>query len=126
MAQRLGSNSLLAIIGVTYGLVVYAVGIPCLFHFATGLYCPGCGATRAVKCLLHGDWSGAVHQNGWLVIFVLPWLLVLGASKLFPRNSPIQKATDLASKIVAAAAIAFFVLRNVPLPILECLRPFGK
>lgn len=27
---------------------------PCLFHAMTGLYCPGCGGTRAVWYLLHG------------------------------------------------------------------------
>ena len=26
----------------------------CLFHELTGLYCPGCGGTRAVWALLHG------------------------------------------------------------------------
>ncbi|MCI8516940.1 MAG: DUF2752 domain-containing protein [Hungatella sp.] len=30
-------------------------GFPCLFHALTGLYCPGCGGTRAVGYLLHGD-----------------------------------------------------------------------
>lgn len=29
-------------------------GIPCLFHEWTGLYCPGCGGTRAVKALITG------------------------------------------------------------------------
>ena len=28
--------------------------IPCVFHELTGLYCPGCGGTRAVKALLAG------------------------------------------------------------------------
>ena len=27
---------------------------PCIFHEITGLYCPGCGGTRAVKALLGG------------------------------------------------------------------------
>lgn len=27
---------------------------PCLFHLATGYYCPGCGGTRAVKKLFQG------------------------------------------------------------------------
>lgn len=30
-------------------------GFPCLFHAMTGLYCPGCGGTRAVRALLRGD-----------------------------------------------------------------------
>ena len=28
--------------------------VPCLFHEWTGLYCPGCGGTRAIKALLSG------------------------------------------------------------------------
>ena len=27
---------------------------PCSFYSTFGLYCPGCGGTRAVDCLLHG------------------------------------------------------------------------
>ncbi len=31
-----------------------SMGFPCVFHALTGLYCPGCGGTRAVWFLLHG------------------------------------------------------------------------
>lgn len=30
-------------------------GFPCLFHLLTGLYCPGCGGTRAVRLLFRGE-----------------------------------------------------------------------
>lgn len=30
-------------------------GAPCLFRLVTGLYCPGCGGTRALKAFLRGD-----------------------------------------------------------------------
>ena len=29
--------------------------VPCMFHAVTGLYCPGCGGTRAVALLLRGE-----------------------------------------------------------------------
>ena len=29
--------------------------MPCVFQELTGLYCPGCGGTRALKALLKGD-----------------------------------------------------------------------
>lgn len=32
-------------------------GLPCLFQLITGLYCPGCGGTRAAVYLLHGQFK---------------------------------------------------------------------
>ncbi len=29
--------------------------VPCIFHAVTGLYCPGCGGTRAVEMLFQGE-----------------------------------------------------------------------
>ena len=36
------------------GLDVLACLPPCLFHTLTGLYCPGCGGTRAVRAFFQG------------------------------------------------------------------------
>lgn len=47
-----------------YGIMSYIIelmkefarqGFPCLFRRITGLYCPGCGGTRAVLYLLRGN-----------------------------------------------------------------------
>lgn len=40
----------------------------CLFHQLTGLNCPGCGMTRALYALLHGDFSTALRDNALLVL----------------------------------------------------------
>lgn len=41
---------------------------PCLFHWITGLHCPGCGSLRAVHCLLHGDLATAFAFNPLMVV----------------------------------------------------------
>jgi Protein of unknown function (DUF2752) len=50
----------------------------CPFHALTGLLCPGCGATRALATLVHGNLAGAMHWNG-LVVLLLPVLALYGA-----------------------------------------------
>jgi hypothetical protein len=40
----------------------------CAFHRLTGLNCPGCGMTRALYALLHGDFLAALRDNALLVL----------------------------------------------------------
>ena len=56
-------------------LVVYLIWghfthlyIPCLVHEITGLYCPGCGATRMIISMLQGDFKQAFFYNQLLFI----------------------------------------------------------
>ncbi|MFN8354690.1 MAG: DUF2752 domain-containing protein [Spirosomataceae bacterium] len=53
-----------------------SIGIPCLFHEATGWYCPGCGGQRAFHFLLHGHAQEAAQYN--LLIFIILPLLFIG------------------------------------------------
>ena len=41
-----------------------------LFRELTGFYCPGCGATRALHELLHGNIQSALTLNPLLIIFM--------------------------------------------------------
>ena len=43
----------------------------CPFHAVTGLLCPGCGGTRALAALLHGNLAEAVQDNA-LIVSLLP------------------------------------------------------
>lgn len=52
----------------------------CAFKQATGVPCPTCGGTRAVKCLLRLDLVGAWNYNPyvyalilWLVLYPMCW-----------------------------------------------------
>lgn len=44
----------------------------CTFHAITGLWCPGCGNTRSVNAMLHGNIILAVRNN-----ISLPFIAVL-------------------------------------------------
>ncbi len=48
---------------------------PCAFHELFGLYCPGCGSTRALRRILRGDLIGAFRYNPALILLspVLLW-----------------------------------------------------
>lgn len=61
---------------------VWRQGIPCLFHLYTGLYCPGCGGTRAVKALIRGDLLLSFRYHPLIlymvtvvVVQIVTWLL---------------------------------------------------
>lgn len=36
-------------------IIYWPFRMPCLFHLVTGLYCPGCGGTRALFYLVRGQ-----------------------------------------------------------------------
>ena len=43
----------------------------CQFYKWTGLYCPGCGDTRAVIALMNGDILLSLRQNALIVVLIL-------------------------------------------------------
>ncbi len=44
---------------------------PCIFHTLSGFWCAGCGITRALHALVHGDVMRAFSMNP-LVVLLLP------------------------------------------------------
>ena len=83
---------------------------PCPFKLLTGLNCPACGGLRMTHDLLHGDLAAAVVDNVFLLIG-LPalalWVLL--------RVKQGQRAFTLpAIVVIAVAAIAWTVIRNMP------------
>ena len=45
----------------------------CLIRAVFGVRCPGCGMTRAISCVFHGDFKKAFSYNK-LVVLVFPLL----------------------------------------------------
>jgi hypothetical protein len=79
------------------------------------VYCPGCGATRALAALLHGRIAEALHYNA-LVVMLVPVLLSYFAVAHWNARGdkaftwPRVPAIALAALLVVSAA--FGVLRN--------------
>jgi Protein of unknown function (DUF2752) len=88
----------------------------CQFHLMTGLFCPGCGATRASFQLLHGNILAALHDNA-LFVLTLP---VLAARSLWVwnrqrRRQPVRFVIPpVALWVFLVVALVFVVLRNLP------------
>lgn len=89
---------------------------PCPFHFVTGLHCPGCGSTRAVLALLHGEWVRALQLNALLVLTLpaLAWWTVWSFWRGVRHGLPPVDTPRPAATIVLAVVLLFFVLRNLP------------
>ena len=88
----------------------------CQFHRLTGLNCPGCGGTRALYALLHGELSTALRDNALLVggLLGLGWRGAwFGLNRLRGRrNADFFPARWLLPLL--ALVLLFGVLRNLP------------
>ena len=98
---------ILALIGILYLLFFtkYKIGIPCIFHEITGLYCPGCGGTRAMFSLIKLDFYQAMRYNALIILF--PILIII-----LMVNKKIPKAVWY---IILIIVILFGIIRNIPI-----------
>ena len=87
----------------------------CMFYQWTGLYCPGCGSTRALSALLHGDVKASLHNN----ILLIPGGIMLAVLIVKPGIS-LKRPVAVA---VAAIVIGFAILRNIPVAPFTYLAP---
>ncbi len=99
---------------------------PCLVRMLTGFYCPGCGTTRALHQLLHGNVLSALDFNPLLVVAVpflaygfVSYVLTGLRGRGFPRIFTSSAATWAIYTII----IAYTVLRNIPVYPFNLLAP---
>lgn len=88
----------------------------CQFHLMTGLYCPGCGATRASYQLLHRNLLAALQDNALFVVSLMA-LTVRGAwylKRKYQNQSVGFFIPPIALWIFLGVALVFVVLRNLP------------
>jgi len=96
----------------------------CPFHAITGLYCPGCGSTRALHHLLNFEFVMALRCNILAVIglpFVLANFALTGARRLgWLRGRLANLNFDLSANaimVLVAVVLVWSVMRNLPFAI---------
>lgn len=80
------------------------------------LKCPGCGATRALAALLHGDLASAWRWNA-LFVALLPVMVLYGAEwyRGYLRGVRSQRQISIvAISCLLALTIVFGLIRNLP------------
>lgn len=101
--------------------------LQCPVHELTGLYCMTCGATRAMLSLLHGQVATALQQNA-LVVLLLPlaaYQLIAVLVNRAARRTVLAtiKTSRRTGWFLLIIALAFMVIRNLPIPLARYLIP---
>ena len=125
MKKRIIYTAAAALIAAAALLYIYFTGegegsgIPCPIYKYTGFYCAGCGASRALRSILHLDFYRALRYNAVFTLS-LPLIALYFSSVIL---SYIVNGEDKVSKkipvvivyIAAGVILLFGVLRNIPL-----------
>lgn len=97
---------------------------PCIFHTLSGYWCAGCGITRALHALVHGDVARAFGMNP-LAVLLLPFaaLAFAWAGGWRPRwAAPVMRVLSKPMPWVLLLP-AYWIARNLPWPIFSWMAP---
>ena len=88
----------------------------CLFHELTGLNCPGCGMTRALYALLHGNLRLALKDNALFLLALAGlgvWAGQFAVRKLRKQPAKFNVPSTLLWWLLVVMVL-FGVIRNLP------------
>ena len=89
----------------------------CPFRTLTGFTCPGCGSTRGLHSLLHGDVIGAFEFNPLFVLsvpFLLFALLAYTAAAVKGRRFSTSGINSKYIWMMFVVIMSFWIFRNTP------------
>lgn len=90
-------------------------GIPCPFKLLTGLYCPGCGGTRAVWLLLTGHILLSIRYHPLVFYMALMAAVELGSyllAKKTGRPGLYLRRYGMAASVGVAIVLVNWILKN--------------
>ena len=91
----------------------------CFLYTSTGIYCPGCGGTRAAEALVNLKVGEAMRQNAWAVsafLIGIPFATLVSLRVRFPNVSALvyfRWRSWMVWFLVTTIGL-FWILRNVP------------
>ena len=101
--------------------------LPCLFRELSGWYCPGCGTTRALHALAHGDLAGVWAMNPLLPVLavLLPAVIWRGSGR---RRAWAGSRQDwlVSARFWVGLIGVYWVARNLPWWPFSLLAPGGS
>ena len=96
----------------------FNIGIPCVYYQISGIYCPGCGMTRAMRSMLKLDLYQAFRYNVFSVI-LLPFIGLYAVGGIYgwlfnKSNFMGNKIPSVIWIIFIIALLLYGILRNIP------------
>ena len=97
---------------------------PCIFQTLTGYWCAGCGITRALHALVHGDIAHAFAMNP-LAMLLLPFAALAWAWGGGWRPAWAAPIINLLSKPMLWVVLlpSYWIARNLPWPVFSWMAP---
>lgn len=103
--------------------------LPCFFHYITNLYCPGCGSTRLLYSLIHGDIVTALKCNILVLIFIpiLFYSFIVLCVNIYLKKQVLRPInfTPAISRAIIIIVIIFTIFRNIPFVPFSYLAPIS-
>lgn len=117
---RIGLTALAAVmaLAVLYVCVLqkFIPPIPCFINAVLGIYCPGCGGTRALLSLLHGHFLKALWYHPFVPYFIFIYagfLLTQGLHRLGLKKVRAWKFHNWYLWVGLGILIVNFAVKNI-------------